>query len=456
MRRWLLSAFIACLATASAAPVSAITEADRLWLVGERAFADGLHVLARRALERFIAEAPKDARVPEAVLLLGRTRLALGNLEPALEAFRRAQGFASPPARLVETKFWEAETLFRLKRFAEARTAYDEVVRTDAASPLAPASVYGLAWSELELRQPDAAIAAFREFLKAWPDHALAASAAFQLGRTLAELRRFAEVVPVLQAFVGKYPNHKFLPEARYLLGISRVSAGDARGGVTDLRGFIEAYPAHDLTPAAWRILIDAMARSSDPHDLQEAYKALMEQTPATLEGLVEAAVVASRLGRPQDQEAAWRRLVKEFPESPQGRRAALDLAAVTFNRNHWKDTVGYAQVAAQSDDEGMKAEAWLLAGEAELKLRRFGPAARAFEASLAVQSTDAMVRYRALAGLGLALEEQRDFKGALSAYESVATMSPDATLRDWAKGRAKVVKARQAPAPPVKPKAGS
>ena len=52
-------------------PAVAIEEADRLWLVGERAFADALYPVARRALERFVAQYPKDSRLPEAV----RTRL---------------------------------------------------------------------------------------------------------------------------------------------------------------------------------------------------------------------------------------------------------------------------------------------------------------------------------------------------------------------------------------------
>ncbi|HET9489109.1 MAG TPA: hypothetical protein VFR64_05055, partial [Methylomirabilota bacterium] len=47
----------------SATPAPALDEAERLWLVGERAVADGLHTLARRTLERFVAAHPRDKRV---------------------------------------------------------------------------------------------------------------------------------------------------------------------------------------------------------------------------------------------------------------------------------------------------------------------------------------------------------------------------------------------------------
>ena len=70
------------------------------------------------------------------------------------------------------------------------------------------------------------------------------------------------------------------------------------------------------------------------------------------------------------------------------------------------------------------------------------------------MKDVEAGVHYRALAGLGLAREQLKDLRGALTAYESVASKSPDATLRDWARERAGAVKTRLAnkPAAPAAP----
>ena len=75
----------------------------------------------------------------------------------------------------------------------------------------------------------------------------------------------------------------------------------------------------------------------------------------------------------------------------------------------------------------------------------------KAFESVIKVDGVEAAVRYRALAGLGLAYEELAQLRLALAAYQSVASRSPDAGLRDWAQARAKAVKERLArmPAPP-------
>src|SRR2546422_737656 len=154
-----ISAGIALVVLSLVSPAAAIEEADRLWLVGERAFADSLYPASRRALERFVAQYPKDARVPDAVLLLGKARLQAGDAQAALEAFKRAQTLTPVPGRSQEARFWEAEALFRLKRFLDARDAYDAVVLADAAGPLAPAAFYCRAWGELEPNQPQPATA---------------------------------------------------------------------------------------------------------------------------------------------------------------------------------------------------------------------------------------------------------------------------------------------------------
>ena len=424
-----------------AVPTHALDEPERLRLVGERAFADGLYAVARRALERLADEYPKDPKLPAALLVLGRARLALGDAEAALEAFRRLEKLPAPGSP-HEVKFWQGESLLRLRRFAEARTAYEAVVRNDAASAFAPGAFYGLGQSELELRRPEAAVAAFREVLNGWSDHALAPTAAFYLARTLVELKRFGDAVPVLAAFPTKYAHHKLAPDAKYLLGVARVSSGD-KGGVEDLRAFVAMAPSHEQVPAARRLITQTLARQGDRGEMQDAYKQLLEQTPPTAEALYDAGALAGRLGRPKDQEAAWRRLRKEFPTHALALRTALDLAQAAFKRKEWKEAAAQAQAAARSDEDAVRAEALVLQGEAELKLGRFSAAGKAFEAASAVKSTEAGTRYRALAGLGLAKEQLQDDRGALAAYEQVAAKSPDATLRNWARDRAAALRGR-------------
>jgi len=452
-RSSLLTAFLVLLLTTSTvSPAIALDEADRLWLVGERASADGLDLLARRTLERFVERYPDDPRAARATMLLGKARLRLGDLEPALESFRTAQKLGSAAAAL-EARFWEGETLFRLKRYADASAAYEEVQRNDVAGALKPDAVYGYGWAELELRHRDRAVGAFRNFLQGWPEHQLAPSATYQLARGLAENKTYGEALSLLTGFAAKYPGHKLVPDAQYLLGWTRLAAGETKAGLADLRAFVEKYPTHELVPEARTLATQAALKSGDKGQLAETYESLMAQKPPTAEALVEAFTLATKLGNVRDRDAAWRRLRTEFPAHSLTQRTALDLGTAAFKRKDWKEAASFAEVAAQTRDDTMRAEAWLLAGESELKLRHFAPAAKAFESVGAVDKVEPGVRYRALAGLGLAREEQKELRAALSAYEAVGAKSPDPALREWARERATAVKSRLAK-PPVAPPA--
>jgi TolA-binding protein len=435
------------LVTLSAPSALALDEADRLWLVGEQASADGLHPLARRVLDRFVAEYPNDARAPSALLLLGRARLALGDGEQALDAFRRFRTVA-PPAQRLEGRFWEAEALYRVKRFAEARAAYDDVLRQNAASPLAPDATYGLALCELELRRSEAAVKAFRDFITTWPEHPQVPSATFYLAQTLFDLKRYSDALPLLTSFAAKYPKHRLVPDAQYLLGSTRLAAGEREAGVEDFKAFVAAYPSHPLAPAARQAITGTLAKHGNKTQQQSAYTQLMQQSPATPEALYDAGLIAGRLGQAQNQDAAWRRLRKEFPNHSLAHQASLELARVAFKKKSWGDAATHAKAASASNDDAVRVEAFLLVGESELKLNRFKDAAKSFEAVGAVKNVDAGDRYRALAGLGLAREQLEELRAALTAYESVASKCPDATLRDWARDRAAAVKARLSKTP--------
>jgi TolA-binding protein len=438
------------LAGLPASPALALDEADRLWLVGDRAFADGLYPVARRVLDRFVIEYPNDTRVAPAMLLLGRSRLALGEPEKALDAFRRLRAIATLPAQQLEGRFWEAESLYRLKQFAAARSAYDDVLSKDAASQLAPEALYGLALCELELRRPEPAIKAFRDLLTSWPEHSTAASATFYLAQTLAEQKRYAEALPLLTPFATKYPKSKLVPDAQYLLGSTRLAMGERDAGVAELKEFVSAYPGHPQVAAARRKLTESVAKTGTPSQQKGAYSQLMQQPSATAESLYDAGVIAGKLGQVKDQQVAWGRLRKEFPNHPLSYQVAYDLAETAFKKKEWTQAAAQAKAASASDDEGVRARALLLEGESELKLSRFKEAAKSFEAVSGVKNLEAGDRYRALAGLGLAREQLGEIRAALAAYDAVASKSPDATLRNWARDRAAAVRAQ--PSKPANP----
>jgi TolA-binding protein len=430
-----------------------IGEADRLWLVGEQAFADRLYSVSSRVLERFVRKYPEERRAAEATLLLGKSQFGLGDYQRALDSFKKAQRFSPPPGRAEEGRFWEAEALFRLKRYAEARALYKAVLAANGAAPVAPDAVYGLAWAELELKHREPAVAAFRQLLTTWPDSSLAPSGTFYLGRTLAELKKTTEAIALLEPFPKLYPNHALVPDAQYLLGWSRLAGGKTAEGLSDLRAFIAAYPRHELAVTARRAVADVLLRQGKKSELAQEYQSLITQTPPTAEGLYDAGLIAQNLGRQKDAEAAWRRVRTEFPKHPLSVRASLELAQGAFKRSQFKDAATLAKRATESDDDGVRVEALLLIGESELKQKRYEPALKALQSVAAIPGVDPALRFRALAGSGLAHEELGHSQEAAKLYSDVAAQSSDKTLKEWASQRLAEVRGKAKP--PAPPKAG-
>lgn len=439
---------LAGLVAVSAGPALALDEPERLMLVGEKAYEDGLYPLSRRMLERFLERFPGDKRAGEAMLLLGKARLSQGSLEAALEAFRKTEAFSPVPGKPQEGRFWEAEALYRLKRFTDARAAYARVISAEPASPLLADALYSMGWTDLELKRRDAAALDFGRLVKEFPDHPSTPSAAIQLARVLIEIKHADEAVTVLEPFPSKYPEHRLVPEARYYLARARLAAGDTDKGVAELRAFARANPGHELAPSARRVAVDTLIKAGKKKELAEEYAALMGQKPPVPEGLYDAGAIAVALDRPRDAEAAWARLRKEFPEHVFTARASLEQAQIAFGRKNFKDAAALGRAAGKSPEDAVRGEALLVVGESEMKLRRPAQALPAFQAAADAPGLEPALHFRALAGVGLAHEDQKQWTQAAKYYEEVAERSPDKTLASWARTRRAAIAAHLKPAP--------
>jgi TolA-binding protein len=381
-------------------------------------------------------------------LLLGKARLAQGSLDAALEAFRKTEGFSPVPGKPQEARFWEAETLYRLKRFTDARAAYARVLSADPASPLLPDALYSMGWAEIELKRRDAAVLDFGRLVKEFPDHSTAPSASIQLARILVEMKRSDEAIAVLEPFQTRYPEHRLGPEARYYLARARLAAGDTDKGVAELRAFARTYPGHELAPAARRVAVDTQIKAGKKKELGEEYTALLAQKPPTAEALYDAGAIAVGLDRPRDADAAWVRLRKEFPDHLLTARASLEQAQAAFGKSKFGDAASLARAASKSPEDTVRGEALLVVGESEMKLRHPAQALPAFQAAADTAGLEPALHFRALAGSGLAHEDQKQWAQAAKYYEEVAERSPDKTLAGWAKTRRAAIAKNLKPAP--------
>src|SRR5262249_19125049 len=88
---------------------AAMPDAERSWVVGARAFEDGLYDVASRELGRFTELSPADGRRGDAAFLRGKSAYALGRYPEALAEFQTAERYTLEAATPGEAIFWQAE-----------------------------------------------------------------------------------------------------------------------------------------------------------------------------------------------------------------------------------------------------------------------------------------------------------------------------------------------------------
>jgi TolA-binding protein len=453
---WLVGALVWGWTAAAGAVVS---EPDRLWTVGVQAFEDGLYDVAYRELAEFSRVATNDARRGDAAVVRGKAAFALGRYADALGEFASAQGLPLRAFTPGEPLFWQAEVLFRLRRFSDARERYSLFLRGYPTSPYADDALYARGFSELELGVADEALASFNTLLREYPGSELAGSAAYAVARELVRTKRWDEALALLSAYPARFAQSRFLPEARYLFGVAQLEAGRAADGARSLADFVTAYPTHDLAATARALLAEMRVKAGQPREALEQYQALVKHTPSSPlvpQALYQIGLLASEVGRAADAEAAWKSLRRDYPQDALAGSAGLELANLYLKGRQFEPAM---QAAREVADAGgaQRVDALLLLGESAFKAGKIADARTAYEAALAEAPAAGTDHFRALAGAGLVAESQKEMEAARRAYREIAEKADDAELVRWAKARLQGLEARDRtpprPAPKGKPR---
>jgi TolA-binding protein len=443
----LLPLLLLGLAAVAGPAVAAVSEADRLWTVGVRAFDDGLYDVTYRELGRFLQVAkPDDPRRGDAAVVRGKAAFALRRYADALTEFRAAEGLPLRTFAAGEPLFWEGEVLFRLRRFDQARERYTEFLRVNPASPYTVDALYARGFSELELGLPDEAIATFGVLLRNQTQGELAGSAAYAAARELVRAKRWDEALAILGPYASRFPQSPFLIETQYLLGVAQLETGLLAEGVRTLEQFVARQPSHELSPTARVLLGEAHAKAGRPREAIGHYQALIRYAPTHAlvpQALYQIGGLSANLGLTRDAETAWKQLRRDHAADPLAELAGLELASLYVKRRQLDRAAETAREVADARG-AQRVEALLLLGETQLKAGKTAEARGAYTTAIAEVAADAPARFRALAGVGLVAETEKDPEGAKRAYGEITEKAEDEELIKWARARVQSMEERE------------
>jgi tetratricopeptide (TPR) repeat protein len=189
-----------------AAVQKTLSEADSLFLKGNKLYTDQKYAEAAAAYEKAVALDPANWRYR---LNQGLSLKKQGQAEAAQTAFLKAVEL-NPEVSSANKE--AGESLAKAEKFAEARPFFEKAAALDPDN----ADVhYNLGLCLSSLGEPEAALGQFRRVLELQPDYA---DAHFQIGTLLIGQNKIPEAVASLERFLALAPQHEKADLARQLL----------------------------------------------------------------------------------------------------------------------------------------------------------------------------------------------------------------------------------------------
>jgi tetratricopeptide (TPR) repeat protein len=194
------------LKTVEAAVMKSLSEADNLFLKGNKFYAEKKFPEASAAYQEAIYLDPGNWRY---YLNLGLSLKKLNKPDEALAAFKRAVEL-NPESPSANKEIGEA--LARAGNLSEAKPYYEKAV---SFSPDDADAHYNLGICLSSTAEPEAALAEFRRAIELKPD---SADAYYQIGTLLIGQNKVPEAIASLEKFLELAPDHEKAGVARQLL----------------------------------------------------------------------------------------------------------------------------------------------------------------------------------------------------------------------------------------------
>ncbi len=337
-----------------------------------------------------------------AALQAGILAQQAGEWETAAKSYQRIAGAAAAPAALREEALYRfADLSFLRSEFKTAAEACTQVLREWPAGVWSREAARRRAWCLLYLggaaegRQaleewekrfpdfqpderdyvrgllleaqgkPDTALDAFRAVMErpgAGADWVRLAR--FQIAACLFRQQRWEAAVVSATEFRDAYPRASEKADAAFFAGIACRRLGRTAEAVRFLQDALAAAPPAwgNLVPAAAE-LGELLKESGQPKAAAAAWRTLAarEGVEGRSGHLLRAADLEQAAGDGAAAEADWRRLVKEFKDTPEGRVALLRLARLEAGRNQYKAAAGLAGDWLQKEPPGPERDRVLL-----------------------------------------------------------------------------------------------
>jgi TolA-binding protein len=229
------------------------------------------------------------------------------------------------------------------KDFGRALTMYTQAESIGVASARAPEVAFRIGASYRQLGNPAAAAQTWRRYLERNPEHERVAAATFALGQTLIDLGQTREGRELLARVIDRFADASEAPLALRALGQSwrplEVSDKEAVGkSIAHWRRFLELFPQHQQAAPVALDIARALHGVGELEAAIAAYAAAEEAYPdddVAPEARFALGAALLERGAHDEARAAWAELLSRYPSHPRFVEAQARIQMALFEKGN-------------------------------------------------------------------------------------------------------------------------
>ena len=292
-------------------------KAEALHWIGSSHFQLGKYDDAISKLEESLTTDNTWRRADETLLTLSRSFYASGK---TVEAKRTTELLTTnfPKSQLVaEASYRLGEFAFQAGNFPQAMENYFAVIEHSEDSPFSPYALYGIGWSQIQIKKPNDAVESFDKLVEAFPKHPLAKDVLVGRATAYRQLGKLDQAITDAQAYLNLDGKLTKQEEALNELGLAQIAKTDWKDAIATFEQLLKVAP---------------QSESADRYHYELAWAHRTVKDEAS--GLKHFDAIAT-----------------DFPASPLAAEANFHVAYNAYNQKNYKLAAEKFQAAADKSD---------------------------------------------------------------------------------------------------------
>ncbi len=289
---------------------------------------------AQSLLKQLIESCSGSPLVPFARYQLASVLASTGQLEQAAIEFAEAANYAQDDSLRIECRFRAAETYDKVGWFDAAVTAYEDLLKQYPDTTYTPQALRGYAWALFHARRYDDALAATDRFLQAYAESPQRFDIAYLRGNCLQLKGLLQEAMKEYEALRKDAANTEFGARAHYRMAWVLFQMGNQEEANREVDTFLSKYTDSPIRGDVLFLRGALLLAKGNFQDAYEEFHLVAENYPTSEfapDALFKAGECLAQLGRIEEAGKAFERFVQLYPEHPLTEQAVLRVGDAQF-----------------------------------------------------------------------------------------------------------------------------